>query len=151
MNQYQIEARKYNGKEIAERFKISMKDGVWRVPSSKSPRKFYEVIVDPTNVSCTCPDHAETRQSCKHIYAVEYILRGGDDPVETPDTGPPGPKRPTYPRDFAKINAAQTREEDEFEPLLYTFARRSHGLSIGGAVAPCRSRMPCSRRSRRSI
>jgi hypothetical protein len=25
--------------------------------------------------SCTCPDHAETGQKCKHIYAVEHMLR----------------------------------------------------------------------------
>src|SRR5712671_3467280 len=76
MNELQIEARKAKGKEIAERFKILETGGVWIVPSSKSARKRYEVTLDPTNASCTCPDHAETGQKCKHIYAVEHMLRG---------------------------------------------------------------------------
>ena len=160
MNQYQIEARKSNGKEIAERFKILMKDGMWRVTSSKSPRKSYEVCFSPTNVSCTCPDHAATRGWCKHIYAVEHILRGGDDPPEPEDTPPPGPKRPTYPRDFAKINAAQTTEEDEFEPLLYNLCqtipqpehrRGRRPVPIGDAVFAVVSKVYMTKSARRVI
>jgi len=79
MNDLQIQARKASGKEIAARYKIVRKGDVWIVPASKSIRRHYEVNLDPTNSSCTCPDHAETGQKCKHIYAVEHMLSGHPD------------------------------------------------------------------------
>jgi len=35
----------------------------------------YTVCPDPAQPHCTCPDHADTGHKCKHIYAVEYVVR----------------------------------------------------------------------------
>jgi hypothetical protein len=122
MNDLQIQARKASGKEIAARYKIVRNGDVWIVPASKSVRRHYEVNLDPTNSSCTCPDHAETGQKCKHIYAVEHMLRGQPNPAE-PRTITDQPKRPTYRREWRPYNEAQTNEEREFEPLLFNLCQ----------------------------
>jgi transposase len=124
MHEWHIQARKERGREIAERFKdrIKQKGGVWFVPSSKARKNRYKVNLDPTNISCSCPDHQETGERCKHIFAVEYLLRGGDEagiaPVPAPT--PPKPVKPTIQRNWREYNDTQTKEEDEFEPLLHT-------------------------------
>jgi transposase len=117
MNKLQIEARKAKGKEIAWRFNIHRAGNLWSVPSSKSGHKRYAVQLDPTNASCTCPDRAETGEKCKHIYAVEYHL-GHHPDAEEPWTATDQTKRPNYPREWSRYNAAQTSEEDELESLL---------------------------------
>ena|ERR1700704_5378283 len=73
VNKAHIEMRRKRGQEIALRFKdkiVRREDGTWLVPSSKSPRKRYEIDPDPTNPGCTCPDHQETGEKCKHFFAV---------------------------------------------------------------------------------
>jgi transposase len=128
MSEWQTEYRKQRGREIAELFRIEQKDGEWIVPSSKGGLKKYRVIVEPTNVSCTCLDHHETGGRCKHIFAVEHLLRNrpessGCAVAPDPDLGPPssdgasGPLRPTYKRDWRLYNDTLVNEQDEFEPL----------------------------------
>jgi hypothetical protein len=123
MHDSQVNARKRRGQEIAERFKdriIQREDGIWLVPSSKSPRKRYAVDLDPTNPSCTCPDHQQTGEKCKHIFAVLEI-RGGD--AGTVPAPAPTPPRPNPERDWSLYNETQENEEDEFEPLLDVICR----------------------------
>src|SRR6266446_4118989 len=122
MNRLQIERRKADGKEIAERFRIFRVEKTWSVPSTRSGRKRYEVRLDPTNASCTCQDHAETGEKCKHIYAVEHFLCGQPRPEATLVVTD-RPKRPTYPRIWSCYNAAQINEEEEFWPLLLNLCR----------------------------
>lgn len=123
MNEAQIELRQQRGREIAARLRIvQQEDGSWKVPSSKSGRKSYEVNVHPTNVSCTCPDHEETGQRCKHIYAVEFLIQGEQDKAK--ETGgqvePIRARKPTYgQKNWSGYNGSQTREEEEFLPMLH--------------------------------
>lgn len=120
VNKAHIEVRKRRGQEIALRFKgkiVRRKDGIWLVPSSKSPRKRYEVDLDPTNPSCTCPDHQETGEKCKHYFAIQEII--GPQAVVAPHA-PPRPRTPAdAERDWSIYNGIQENEEDEFEPLLW--------------------------------
>jgi transposase len=118
MNRLQVEARRASGQAIARRFeaKIRRVGNIWFVPSARSARKQYEVDLDPTNLSCTCPDHAENGEKCKHVYAVEYLIGGTPEPnslfkIERA-------KKPTYRRSWDQYNAAQISEEKEFSPIL---------------------------------
>lgn len=120
MNKVHIEARKARGHEIALRFKgkiIRRKDGIWNVPSETSPRKRYEVDLDPTNPSCSCADHQETGEKCKHIFAALEIKGGGGKAGASPVPKPRPPKPPD--RDWAEYNGVQENEEDEFWSLLW--------------------------------
>ena len=110
-----------------------------------------------TNSSCTCPDHAETGQKCKHIYAVEHMLRGYPDAVEL-RTVADKPTRPTYRREWRRYNAAQTNEEWEFEPLLFdlcqTIPRTPHRrgrppVPIGDAAFAAVSKVFLTKSARR--
>lgn len=132
MRDWAIQRRKERGREIAERFKSRIKrrpDGSYSVPSEKAPRRRYKVTLNPTEATCMCPDFRDHGGAkCKHIYAVEHLLRGDrDDGVAAHGTPPPGgkppPRRPTYPRDWPLYNETQTSEEDEFEPLLHALCR----------------------------
>jgi transposase len=122
VNKVHIEARKARGHEIALRFKgkiVRRKDGIWNVPSETSPRKRYEVDPDPTNPSCTCLDHQETGEKCKHLFAVLEIkgrVGGKAGATPAPKAKPP---KPTEERDWSTYNSTQTNEEDEIEPLLW--------------------------------
>lgn len=120
MNKAHIETRKARAQEIIKRFKgkiIRRKDGIWLVPSEKSPRKRYEVDPDPTNPSCNCPDHQETGEKCKHIFAVlEVRGRGKTGATSAPMSKP---LSPTEARDWSTYNGIQENEEDEIEPLLW--------------------------------
>ena len=147
MNEAQIELRQQRGREIAARLRIvQQEDGSWKVPSSKSGRKSYEVNVHPTNVSCTCPDHEETGQRCKHIYAVEFLIQGEQDKAK--ETGgqvePIRARKPTYgQKNWSGYNGSQTREEEEFLRCSTISARRSPNPSAtSGAVARSQCGMP---------
>ena len=95
MHEWHMQARRERGQEITERFKdqIKRKGADWLVPSSRARKRRYRVKLDPTNVSCSCPDHQETGQRCKHIYAVEHLLRGGDEASTAPAPAPALPNR----------------------------------------------------------
>ncbi|HEX3952434.1 MAG TPA: transposase [Stellaceae bacterium] len=115
------EYRKRRGREIADKGGIVRRNNKLTVPSETKATRKYSVEISPTNVSCTCPDHKKIGERCKHIYAAEIFLRREQGLDET--DAPVGPRRPTYPRDFSLINAAQTREEDEFEPMLFALCQ----------------------------
>jgi len=116
-----IEDRKRRGHEIALRFKgkiIRLKDGIWNVPSETSPRKRYAVDLDPTDASCTCLDHQQTGEKCKHIFAALEIQGCGKPaPASAPSPRPPTPNAEK--RDWAEYNGVQTNEETEFVRLLW--------------------------------
>lgn len=66
--------RQQRGMEIAATAKIVQKGGAWLVPS-QSGKGRYTVIPHPDAPHCTCPDHQEGGHKCKHLFAVEYVLR----------------------------------------------------------------------------
>ena len=46
---------------------------VWVVPSQTAGERTYRVSV--VCQTCTCPDHTEAGNKCKHIYAAEFTQR----------------------------------------------------------------------------
>lgn len=83
------------------------------VPSQERNSGSY--FVDPKAGSCTCPDHEETGQRCKHIWAVLIVRRE----VVLPDgTSVVVPKRPTYAQNWPAYRAARVNEKNHFEKLL---------------------------------
>jgi len=116
--------REERGQQIATLAKVTRRDdGSWRVPSM-SGNGLYTVRIGH-EPHCTCPDHETRGCKCKHIYAVEYILKreiqthadGSTTITETIS------KRTTYPQNWPAYNAAQQNEKDEFKSLLADLCR----------------------------
>lgn len=108
------ETRQHRGLMIAATARIQQKDGAWIVPS-QSARGRYTVRLDDGG-SCTCPDFAERQQACKHVFAVEFVIKR--------ETAPDGTVtetravRLTYAQDWPRYNAAQVSEKEHFCRLL---------------------------------
>ena len=109
-----MEAREQRGLEIAASKRITQGADGWRVPSQNAAGTYYMVSIEEQR--CTCPDH-ETRQvKCKHIFAVEYVVRR--------ETEPDGSEivtramRVTYSQNWPAYNAAQVEEKERFKLLL---------------------------------
>ena len=49
-------------------------NNTWIVPSQSSP-KTYTVNADPESPFCDCPDFEFRRARCKHVLAVEIVLK----------------------------------------------------------------------------
>ena len=61
---------------MAAKHPIEQQGLVYKVPS-QSGNGFYIVSVDDDSPTCTCPDFEERQTRCKHVYAVEYLVRRG--------------------------------------------------------------------------
>src|SRR5713226_6857367 len=121
MNAEELNAREQRGIAIANLYRIDRKGGVWLVPSQSGNGK-YTVCPDPENPHCTCPDHETRGGKCKHIFAVEYVVkqqRNPDGSMTQTSTIAITEKisRPTYAQDWPAYNAAQTNEKDKFQSL----------------------------------
>lgn len=108
-----MDARQTKGLQIATDSTIICKENVWTVPS-QTGSKTYTVNLDAQ--TCTCADFEENRQTCKHLFAVEFALQR-----ESGRTLPAPEKvvRPTYPQQWREYNLSQTREKAYFQSLLY--------------------------------
>lgn len=85
-----MEARAARGLEIVSNQEIIREGNVWIVPSQSSSKKYTVNLFIQT---CTCPDFADNRRKCKHIYAAEYALER-ESGMPLPDT--PKAVKPTY-------------------------------------------------------
>src|SRR5688500_925294 len=77
-----VDARRQRGLEIAACRNIRKANGgTWAVPSSTPTKsvKCYVVRVAGESSSCTCPDHELRGCKCKHIFAVEYVIKREDN------------------------------------------------------------------------
>ncbi len=118
-----MEARRLKAHELADRARITFKDGCYYVPS-QSGRGQYAVILDEREALCECPDfelRGGAGKPCKHIIAArlwrDRQARGAEQ--DRTDTDPaPKVKRPTYAQDWRNYNAAQTNERGHFMDLL---------------------------------
>jgi transposase len=133
-----VDVRERRGLAIAERHRLTPRDGFWYVPSGSSGEHYR---VDPATGCYTCPDFELRRAKCKHLWAVEFTIRretirteetacSSDgaaltvtrtvtEAVRTVETA-----RITYRQDWPAYNAAQTNESRHFPELL-------HGLCQG--------------------
>ncbi len=105
---------------IAATAKLTQKNGAWLVPS-QSGTGSYIVTPDEQTPHCTCPDH-ETRQcACKHILAVEIVMkreRNSDGSITETQSITLTEERKTYTQDWPAYNRAQSIEKDRFQELL---------------------------------
>jgi transposase len=117
-----VQARRLRGMEIAAACRITKKDGHWVVPSVSGNGR-YNVNPDPAAPHCTCPDHETRGCKCKHIFAVEYVLKREQNPdgttTVTESFTVSATKRTTYAQNWPAYNAAQTNEKREFQKLLH--------------------------------
>ena len=110
------DGRRLRGMEIAATQVISRNHGgSYLVPSQSGPGR-YRVVANAEGFTCACPDHETTGRTCKHGYAVEFMLRRETKPdgtvIETRAA------RLTYPQPWSAYNRAQTGEKGEFCTLL---------------------------------
>jgi transposase len=117
-----LDARKQRGLEIAALARIDRDNDVYLVPSQTDPRHpKYQVRYHAEHPTCNCPDHAQRGCRCKHIYAVEYVIRREQhaDGSETVTESVTFTKtRKTYAQDWPNYNAAQVNEKHHFQDLL---------------------------------
>jgi len=107
--------RQQKGLEIAATSKIERKGRAWLVPSQSGSGR-YTVIPDPDAPHCTCPDHQDGGHKCKHLFAVEYVLRREEKSDGTVTVT--AAVRKTYVQDWRAYNTAQTHEKEKFQELL---------------------------------
>jgi transposase len=107
-----METKAARGLEIVSNREITREGNVWIVPSQSSSKKY---TVNLFLQTCTCPDFAENRGKCKHIYAAEYALQR-ESGAQLP--GPPKVVKPTYKQEWPAYNAAQVNEKAKFQLLL---------------------------------
>jgi transposase len=114
-----MEAREARGLEIAANSQITRNGNLWIVPSQSSGRQ-YTVDLSITPPRCTCPDYEPHIVKCKHIYAVEYLLRRESGAkLSTPEKV----IKRQYPPQWHEYNQAATREKTHFQHLLYELCR----------------------------
>lgn len=111
-----IDARRQRGLEIAATSAIERQgEGEWLVPSQTLKGR-YRVIRGPQGFFCTCPDFELRGQTCKHGFAVEFVLRREMRPDGSViETRAP---RATYSQNWPAYNKAQVSEKDQFCALL---------------------------------
>src|SRR5258708_30911163 len=83
-------------------------DGTWLVPSQSGTEKIYHVNLEAK--TCTCPDHKEGGQTCKHYFAAQFTFKRDFLPngtmVETQSITLT--KKTVYKQDWRAYNLAQT-------------------------------------------
>lgn len=112
-----MNTREIKGKHIAQTSRIVRTDKGWVVPSQTGGGK-YLVYTKSIHAmpECTCPDYELRKQPCKHIYAVEIVLKkeirkGGKVSIE-------GVGRITYPQNWSAYDKAKTQEKGLFMQLV---------------------------------
>lgn len=128
--------RQEKGQMIAEKFRIRRTDNGYEVPSQSNSGK-YLVKIMYDNKECNCPDYETRRCKCKHIFAVEYILKEEID-NEGNKTITQTIKK-TYGQNWKTYNISQQQEKEKLIELLaditsriqqpaYTFGRPNSNL-----------------------
>ena len=117
--------REERGLVIAATQKLTPKGKVWLVPSQNGSGK-YTVCPDQDCPYCSCADHEETGQPCKHVFAVRFVLNREQSPdgTVTETRSVTFTAKKTYKQEWGVYNLAQTEEKRRFLALL-------HDLCIG--------------------
>src|SRR5437763_16515486 len=118
-----MNAREERGLIIAALCKLNrVNDCEWLVPSQSST-EIYRVNVQTQ--TCTCPDHKESGNKCKHLFAVEITMKRevAPDGTVTDTQSITLTKKVTYKQDWPAYNAAQSVEKDRLQELLAELCR----------------------------
>jgi transposase len=121
-----MDAREQRGLVIAATARnIRRKSGhLWTVPSTQGAgHPCYHV--NPEKKTCTCLDHQEAGQFCKHLYAVKFVIQREfqfDEETgittETETMVMQTVKKTTYKQNWPAYDAAQINEKSKFLSLL---------------------------------
>lgn len=120
MESQQLSERENKALAIATHTKLVRKpNNTWIVPSQSGP-KTYTVNPDPESPFCDCPDFEHRRARCKHVLAVEIVLKreivtNGQTQTVTETVT----VKQKYTQDWQSYNAAQQTEKSHFLALLY--------------------------------
>jgi transposase len=119
-----MNAREERGLVIAALCRLDQQSAdEWVVPSQSKSETLYRVNL--RDQTCTCPDHAEAGQKCKHLYAVEITMKRETKPdgtvIETRSVT--FTEKKTYKQDWPAYNLAQTTEKARFQILLRDLCR----------------------------
>jgi transposase len=127
-----MDARELKGMQIAATMPVRRDASGWIVPSQSGPGT-YRVVPHPTTTykvaqgivpppdgvqpwACNCPDFELRNRPCKHVIAVEYVVRRQtvdlDGSVVTEEI------KVTYTQDWSAYNAAQCEEKERLLPML---------------------------------
>jgi transposase len=120
-----METRQQRGLELAATKKIQPKGELWVVPSQNGGGA-YTVDMKHDPPTCSCPDHETRGVTCKHIFAVTYVVKreqGADGSTTVTESLTVTSTKQTYPQDWPAYNAAQTNEKDRFQVLLSDLCR----------------------------
>jgi len=112
--------REQKALEIAAKTKIRRKAGTWLVPSQSGSGAGYRV--DGQVLGCTCPDFEKRGSTCKHMFAVTYVLereRSIATMIEGDTTTTTVIEVLRYKQVWSAYNSAQTNEKSRFLALLY--------------------------------
>ena len=117
-----INSRQQRGLELAATRTLRHNGNLWVVPS-QAGNGTYRVHMMPKIASCTCPDFETRGVTCKHIFAVTYVMKreqhaDGSETVTKTLTVTASTERTTYPQNWPAYNAAQTNEKSKFQSLL---------------------------------
>jgi transposase len=111
-----MDTREQRGIALAKAKGLKQKGALWVVPSQSGAGTY---VVEPNGQlpNCTCPDFETRRIKCKHLYAVEYVVRHSVN--EKGDATFEQTMRVTYRQNWAAYNAAQTVEKERVATLLH--------------------------------
>jgi hypothetical protein len=139
-----MDAREERGLIIAATCRLNrMSDGTWLVPSQTRAGQVAAYQVNLEKKTCTCPDHVEGGNTCKHYYAASIVHKRDVLPdgtvIETKTLTLTEKK--VYKQDWPKYNAAQATEKKRFRVLLHDLcrglpARVRAGEWLGGRQFP---------------
>lgn len=123
--------RQQRGQTIAERCHLEQHGTRWLVPSQSSGGKYAVDLAPVSGPTCSCPDYELRGMKCKHIFAVECVVKrgtnaAGEATVTKTVTVTETVKKATYKQAWPAYNAAQTNEKDKFLMLLADLCRGIH-------------------------
>jgi transposase len=116
----QLSERESKALAIATHTQLVRKPNNTRIVPSQSGPKTYTVNPDPESPFCDCPDFEFRRARCKHVLAVEIVLKrevvsdGHTQTVTETLT-----VKQKYTQDWQSYNAAQQTEKSHFLAFLY--------------------------------
>src|ERR1700721_594769 len=116
-----MDAREERGLVIAATQKLTQKGRAWVVPSQSGKGK-YPVSPDPDCPYCSCPDHADTGNKCKHLHAVEFTMKRdtAQDGTITETRQLTFTEKKVYPKPSQPVyDLAQMEEKPRFLALLH--------------------------------
>jgi transposase len=141
-----MDARQQKGLEIAATMNlVKQADGTWSVPSQAGRGRY---AVDAKTKHCTCPDYELRQLPCKHVFAVEHVIKRetvtetAPDGAVTTTVTETASVRVTYAQNWPAYNAAQTTEKAHFTALLHELCATIPNIEQKNGHKSGRNRLP---------